>query len=267
MTKSQDSFFCTARTLRTTTPRQQTIAPPTEATTYRTNNRDQLKIAAAHTVAEERKRLARDIHDLSGQHIVSALFRLAALEARVRDEVALAYCSDLREILKRLSLELEKVTSEPKSDSVHMRDVVASVSDLIAEWEDRIGTAARFLENTGGDLCVGGAEAEAVFRLVQEALTNVAKHAVTASLVTVRLEHERNCLVVSVEDDGVGLGRWPGSFDKNRRGHSGVAGMRDRVARLGGTLTVESRAVRGTRLVATIPTGPSRAPLHDGELV
>ena len=93
----------------------------------------------------------------------------------------------------------------------------------------------------------------ALFRIVQESLTNVALHA-KASRVDVLLNRRSNCLVLTVEDDGIG-------FDPNQPIHPnrlGLFGMRERVEMLGGKLVVESALGKGTMISAEVPYGDAR---------
>ncbi|MCA1406415.1 hypothetical protein I6F26_18500 [Ensifer sp. IC3342] len=201
----------------------------------------------------ERRRLARDIHDLSGQYIVAALFRLDALERASGDGTLSRHCNDVREMLVQLSRELEKVTSGSESATPDGSDLITALSDLIGRWENHIGIATRFLHEAAKDFRIDDATAETLFRITQEGLTNVAKHAATASLVTIRLRQIATCLALTIEDDGTGKGRPPMPQDGGFHRPSGIAGMRERVAELGGTLTLE-RTARGTRLTVAVPT-------------
>jgi signal transduction histidine kinase len=88
----------------------------------------------------------------------------------------------------------------------------------------------------------------AAYRILQEALTNVARHA-GVGVVDVHVRHEDGELFLAVEDGGVG-------FDSAAvRGTSGLSGMHERVTLLGGQLTIESQPGAGTRLIATFPCG------------
>jgi signal transduction histidine kinase len=98
---------------------------------------------------------------------------------------------------------------------------------------------------------------EQVYRLVQEALANIAKHSgARSAVVQLRRRRTGHELVVEVVDDGVG-------FDASARqpGHLGLHTMAQRMEQLGGSLLVDSRPGRGTRLSATIPLSPPRTPL------
>ncbi|MCA1441652.1 hypothetical protein I6F07_15775 [Ensifer sp. IC4062] len=213
----------------------------------------------------ERRRLARDIHDLSGQYIVAALFRLDALERSIENVSLSPYCSDVREILTQLSKELEKVTSGAACATPLGSELVTALSGTIEQWENHIGISTRFLHEAAEDFRVDEPTAETLFRITQEGLTNVAKHAATASLVTVRLRQVAACLVLTIEDNGTGKGRQPMPEDRGFHRPSGIAGMRERVAGVGGTLTLEHSA-RGTRLTVAVPTDASSVEKCEREL-
>ncbi|RUV80172.1 hypothetical protein EOA51_33210, partial [Mesorhizobium sp. M1A.F.Ca.IN.020.32.1.1] len=171
-------------------------------------------------------RLARDIHDLSGQYIVAALFRLDALERASKDEALSCHCNDVREMLVQLSRELEKVTSGSEGTTPDGSDLITALSDTIRRWEKHIGIATRFLHEAAKDFRIDNATAETLFRITQEGLTNIAKHAATASLVTIRLRQVAACLVLTIEDDGTGKGRQTMPEDRGFHRPSGIAGMR-----------------------------------------
>ena len=104
------------------------------------------------------------------------------------------------------------------------------------------------------------AEAELViFRVAQEALTNVIKHAGSPTQVDVTVQHRPGALAVEVRDDGRGLSARPPHGDGNDGSGHGLVGMRERVAAFGGTLTARTHPDGGFLVVARFPT-PSPAP-------
>ncbi|MCX5578533.1 sensor histidine kinase [Kaistia terrae] len=205
-------------------------------------------------VERERQRFSRDIHDVSGQYIVSMLFRLAALERNVTDLRLLSQFADLRETLTHFSEELQQLATGERPGVPPGYRLVASLSDLIGRWENQVGITTRFRHHGMNRPDLDDRTTEAVFRIVQEALTNIAKHATTASMVTIRLRLMPDYLMLLIEDDGYGPGPASTTEAANARKRCGIAGMIQRVTELGGTFAIRARrGSKGTRLVATIP--------------
>lgn len=89
-------------------------------------------------------------------------------------------------------------------------------------------------------------------------------YAITTSLLTVQMKHLQHCPAATVEDHEVGLDRPPTAIVPGARSHTGIAGVQDRMAKLGGVLTGEDRGRRGTRLTPAIPMQFSPAALQKG---
>jgi len=219
---------------------------------------ESLRPRVRSAVEQERRRLARDIHDVSGQYIVAALLRLATLEQRVDDPDLLHQVADLRTMLTRLSEELEEVGSGARAGIPGSGSLIAALADMIGQWESRIGIATAFRHEMGDGLNLSDVVSKAVFRIVQEGLTNIAKHAASATHVLVYLRVGEERLVLCIEDDGSGPSMTQRK-DRYPRGHAGVAGMMARVGELGGDFALRSRAGKGTRLLIMLPTNPSAA--------
>jgi signal transduction histidine kinase len=206
---------------------------------------------AERAVADERRRIARELHDMVAHH-VSVMGVLATGARRVlhrRPEVAdeaLATIEDtsrttLRE-MRRL-LDVLRTDAEPAAELAPQPDL-AGIEALVEQVRDAGLPAALRVDGEPGPLDPG--VALAVFRIVQEALTNVLKHAGPAS-AEVRLRFGVYWLTVEVSDTGRGPA--PGGATV---GH-GLVGMRERVALYGGTLRTGPRPGGGYRVYAKIP--------------
>jgi signal transduction histidine kinase len=195
---------------------------------------------------EERARLARELHDETGQALTSILLGLRALEDRVDTDEGRTAASELRALVvstlqdvRRLAVELRPAALDdfglvPALE--RLRDTVSEQSALSVDVQSSLGEHRL------------PSEIETMlYRAVQEALTNVLKHA-EASRVTVRLTRGDKSVVLVVHDDGKG-------FDPlaARQDGLGLVGMRERVALLGGRFAVESSVGAGTMLRAEIP--------------
>ena len=194
----------------------------------------------------ERARLARELHDETGQALTSILLGLKSLDDRAATESDRAAVGELRDLVvatlqsvRRLAVELRPATLDdfglvPAIE--RLRDVVEEQSGISVDVQSNLGDARLPSETE-----------TALYRIVQEAFTNVLKHA-SASRVSVRLDRGTDSLTLVVHDDGRG-------FDpaKPRAGSLGLAGMRERVALLGGHLTIESSEDAGTMVKAEVP--------------
>jgi signal transduction histidine kinase len=199
----------------------------------------------------ERASLARELHDETGQALTSILLGLKSLEDSVEGDKAHVAVGELRELVvstlqnvRRLAVELRPSALDDFGLVPALERLVTTLreqSDLVVDLEARLGDERL------------PAEAEtALYRIVQEALTNVVKHA-RASRVSISLVRKGGSAVVVVEDDGHGF-----EPDATRAEALGLVGMRERVGLVGGRLTVESTRGSGTTLVAEVPL--ARAP-------
>ena len=227
---------------------------------------DELPIALTADVVPE-QRVARDLHDVSGQYFVGIMLRLAALELLATDP-------DMRESLCELHATVARFRDEVRALCQGQRcaprgdDLVAALADLIPQWEQEVGISARFDREMVDSSGLDDETAETVFRVVQEALTNVAKHAAEASQVSIRLrlrpDHEPRMLSLEIEDDGVAQHVAPRDSHADALHRGGIVGMRERVAELGGHFTVRHRKGKGTRVIAMIPVRNSATGSYGG---
>jgi len=198
---------------------------------------------------EERRALARDLHDEFGQCLaaVGALATVIEMESRA-DRPDLA--QDARSIIetaKRMTGTLRGALARLRSQEVEELGLEASLAQLVAGWNVQSAPQATFHLDVKGDLAeVPRATAQSIYRIAQECLTNAARH---GSPQDVRLQVERGDTVValSVEDDGGGS---PAKL--NGTSGYGLLGIRERITALGGSLSI-GEAPRGVRIAAVIP--------------
>jgi signal transduction histidine kinase len=198
---------------------------------------------------EERRALARDLHDEFGQCLaaVGALATVIEMESRA-DRPDLA--QDARSIIetsKRMTGTLRGALARLRSQEVEELGLEASLAQLVAGWNVQSAPQAAFHLDVKGDLAaVPRATAQNIYRIAQECLTNAARH---GSPQDVRLQVERveTGVALSVEDDG-------GGSPAKLSGASGygLLGIRERIDALGGSLSI-GPAPRGVRIAAVIP--------------
>ena len=199
---------------------------------------------------EERNRLAREIHDTLAQGLTATGLQLESAEALLetgseteKTRAALARALDLTrsnlEEARRSVLDLRAAPLEGRS-------LPEALKVLVDRWEAETGVSARFRAVNGARPLPPRVEV-ALYRVCQEALTNVARHA-GAGQATVRLVATPESVSLSVEDDGRG-------FDPSRRTGEGqgLVGMRERLEMLGGSLDVRSSPKKGTKIEAAVP--------------
>jgi signal transduction histidine kinase len=194
----------------------------------------------------ERRRLARELHDETGQALTSILLGLKGIRAAGTDAEAAEAEAQLRELIVQALQDVRSLAVELRPTALDDFGLVAALERLTATFSERSGVATVVEANLGDERLP--AEVETVlYRLVQEALTNVVKHA-AAGNVSIVLTRRDGGVGAVVEDDGRGF-----AAGDVREDALGIAGMRERLVLLGGSLTVESSPARGTALVAYVP--------------
>lgn len=209
----------------------------------------QLHERARHAaVLEERQRLARELHDSVTQALYGiSLQAEAASRALAAGDVdpAAANLREIRETTQESLGEMRLLLFGLRPPLLEERGLIGALDSRLRAVEARAGLATE-LRGDGAERLSPEAEQE-LYRLAQEALNNVLKHA-QARHVCVRLDVSKDRAVLEVADDGVG-------FESALRGGDGfgLPGMRERAARLGGKLQVESAPGAGTRVRVEVP--------------
>ncbi len=194
---------------------------------------------------DERRNLSRELHDEVGQMLTGLRMELGALDRFRADPQQFRThhheAKELTEQTMRMVRDLAVGLRPSLLDDLGLAPALhAQVRDFNRRWSGQVQ-----LEIAGVTADLDEARRTCLYRLVQEALTNCARHA-QARHVRVHLAAEESRLALTVEDDGVG-------FDVARRRGFGLIGMEERVRELGGRLTVDSSPGAGTRLRAEIP--------------
>lgn len=200
---------------------------------------------------DERRRVSRDLHDSIGQLMAGLSMAFKAVEnAGVLPPPVAARLAEAQATFAALGKEVHSLAVRLRPTSLDDIGLEAALSQLVAEWSGRARVAASF-HASGVETERLPAEVETtVYRVVQEALTNVAKHA-DATTAGVLVRRPEGCLSVVVEDDGVG-------FDPAAAtDRLGLMGMRERVDLVGGQLEIEASPGGGTTLIVTIPVAPT----------
>jgi len=194
----------------------------------------------------ERKRLARELHDETGQALTSILLGLKPLEQLAATEEERAAVTSVRELVVSTLQDVRRLAVELRPTALDDFGLAAALERLAEGFREQTGIEVDIAAQLGDGRLPEEVETT-LYRIVQEALTNVIKHA-EASRVSILLTRANGAVIAVVEDDG-------GGFDPaaTRDGGLGLLGMRERLALLGGTLRIEAGAHHGTTVAAEVP--------------
>lgn len=202
---------------------------------------------------QERARIARDLHDQLGQELVFLKIKAVALAeqlggASVVHEPAL----ELVNLIDQVKATSHRLATSIRPGMLDDLGLAKALQWYAGEFEKRTSIAC-FVDVPGNDIDVPGPIATAAYRIVQEAFTNVCRHA-KATTINLRIKERANTMTLQIWDNGRG-------FEANALNGGealGLIGMRERARLLGGKLTVSSRPGKGTRITASFPyTAPS----------
>jgi signal transduction histidine kinase len=211
----------------------------------------------ALAAAEERNRLAREVHDTLAQDLVALALQLDTARALLPpDAPAARHLTQARELAQRALAEARRAVRGLQPSALENRTLRDALEAEVAAFRQRSGLAATFTSR-GRLPPLDAQHAATLLRIAQEALHNVEKHAaaqrVQVLLATRTPPASPPVVLLRVEDDGRGFD--PRRIRPRGDGGYGLVGMRERVRLVGGSLTVESRPGAGTRLTARIPIG------------
>jgi signal transduction histidine kinase len=198
----------------------------------------------------ERSRLARELHDETGAALTAILLGFAAIDTATTLPEAHQASTALRERARRTLEKVGRMAFALRPSALDEFGLVPALKDLIERLEEQGGPKVELELDPPAGARMPTTVETVVFRIMQEALTNVVKHA-EAKTVDVRLACRARSVVLTIEDDGIGFSQVPG-----RGGKLGLVGMRERVASVNGELDIEARPGIGTRLTVEIPLAP-----------
>ncbi len=200
-------------------------------------------------VLRERERLARDLHDSLGHALVALSVQLEAIQRlyAVDPPRASALIDDTKALTRDSMNELRRALDGLRTSGLGERSLEEGLLNVCQEVEQRSGVTVtyQFNESLSG---LGATVAEALWRVAQEALTNIEQHA-NATAVRIEFQRQTDTLSMRIIDDGQGVSNEAG----HQQGHYGLLGMRERLEGLGGTLTLSPVAPHGTMVEASLP--------------
>jgi signal transduction histidine kinase/HAMP domain-containing protein len=201
---------------------------------------------------DERRRIARELHDEAGQALTSLLVGLRAME-RTDDLAKLhAMTANLREVVTQTLDEVHDLALELRPSVLDDLGLVPALDRYVQSCPTRFNFQADFVTTGIDNLRLPPAVETTLYRIAQEALTNVARHA-NASHTSVLLQQHEGVIVLVVEDDGEGFDVAQMMTSPQKRERLGLYGVEERASLVGGELTVESEPGVGTTLSIEIP--------------
>ena len=205
---------------------------------------------------EERRRIARELHDIVGQAMSVVRMDLAATRGRIEGATSADLIDEGIAVVDWALAEVRRLARDLRPEPLPAGDLIDAIRDYLQSQERRVGYTAS-LRADGLDGRLGSRLATTCYWIVREALTNIARHA-RAEHVEVRLRAHAHELEVHVRDDGIGFDI--GSMIANDSWRSlGLLGMAERVALHGSSLEIDSQPGGGTLVRARfpLPDGPS----------
>ncbi len=236
--------------------------------TERTHAELELKSALAQSRAlsahlqsvreEERSHIAREIHDELGQVLTGLKMDLAWLKCRLAEErqetsraLLLNKVQDMSRLIDTTIQAVRQLATELRPGILDYLGLAAAIEWQAEVFEKHSGIRCRVV-NTLADVPLDKEQMTAAFRILQESLTNVARHAEAVTAVTILLTQETDFLVLEIEDNGHGFHK----DDLASKHTLGLLGMRERAAILGGEVQITSKLGQGTKVTARIPLEP-----------
>jgi signal transduction histidine kinase len=198
---------------------------------------------------EERRRIARELHDSTSQSLTSLKVNLATLEGACECLISAPQYENMCEVLDQTLDEVHNLAVQLRPAALDDLGLDAALERYLTEWQQQNEIKVEFVIHTAGRRLPEVVET-AVYRIIQESLTNVARHA-EANYVSVLVERRNNDVITVIEDDGIGFA----GAQSNSVSRLGLLGIRERTELLDGNMTIETAPQEGTSLFIRIPIG------------
>lgn len=205
------------------------------------------------TQEDERRRIARDMHDSLGQQLTALRLKLASMKSDIYKGIRIdSELENLQELGKRIDSEVNFLVWELRPSALDDLGLVAAIENYVREWSRHYGVNAEFHASRLGRVRQDDTVEINLYRIAQEALNNVQKHA-GAKNANVVLEARDGKIVLVIEDDGKGFDPTEIKLGREAEGGLGLVGMRERAAIIGGTVEIESGPGNGTTVFVRVP--------------
>jgi signal transduction histidine kinase len=211
---------------------------------------------------DERRRIAREMHDQFGEQLTALGRGIGALKDACGDSLELqTKVEALEAIAHQLDRDVDQLVWELRPTALDDLGLRAALANYLQDWSARVGISAELHTSGLLDDRLASETETTLYRIAQEALTNVAKHA-RAKNVDVILERRSDSVLLIVEDDGVGFE--PPAANGGRSQGFGLLGMQERAALVGASLQIESAAGKGTTVFVRMNAAPRSSPSDHG---
>jgi signal transduction histidine kinase len=201
---------------------------------------------------DERRRIARELHDHLGQYFAAMLLGLnAADKASSWHDEGHHRLADLKAMTSAMSRDVHQLSWELRPTALDDLGLEAAITNYLEKWRGKFDLNVDFFSNLRGKRLCQPVEIT-LYRVLQEAMTNVVKHA-RAERISVVLEADTGEVRLVVEDDGTGFAQGNANEPGTPTGGFGLLGIRERLALVGGSLIIEPAADHGTALFCRIP--------------
>lgn len=211
--------------------------------------RARLRLLSSHleqVKEKERKAIAREMHDDIGNLITGLSFDLSWMRNHVSSESVLERLNNMQSVVEQIRTSAERIMRELRPPVLGL-GIVAGLEWLAREHARRYGTPCQFTSNREA-IDLPEESSAAMFRICQESLTNIAKHA-QAKSIRLELFADATSVTLEIADDGVGMR--DDSYMKD--GSYGLLGMHERATSLGGWFEISSASGRGTSIMVSVP--------------
>ena len=221
--------------------------------------RDQVQELSSHAITaqeEERKRISRELHDQTAQSLTSILVMLRLMEKNGEPNAVRAQLSELRELTSNAIDEIGKLAMDLRPSTLDDLGLKAAVEWYARDYSQKMAANVDY-EAIGIENRLPATVEIVIYRIVQEAFTNITKHA-KADQVSVRLEQRAGSVLVTVRDNGVGFNTQD-TLAAGERRSLGLFGMQERLALVQGSMQINSEVGQGTVLSIEIPLDETTA--------
>lgn len=215
--------------------------------------RDQVQELSSHAITaqeEERKRISRELHDQTAQSLTSILVMLRLIEQNGQHDTIRAQLAELRELTANAIDEIGKLAMDLRPSTLDDLGLKAAVEWYARDYSEKMAANVEY-EAIGFENRLPATVEVVIYRIVQEAFTNITKHA-KADQVSVRLEQRAGSVLVTVSDNGVGFNTRE-VLEAGDRRSLGLFGMQERLALVQGKMQINSEVGQGTVLSIEIP--------------
>lgn len=220
--------------------------------------RQQLLAELVASQESERARIARELHDQMGQQLAALMLGLTAVRESAADQQMRDRLENLRMLAETITREMHDLAVELRPPALDQYGLRVSIENLLDDWVESTGLHAEMQWLFPEDLPLPSSHQVALYRITQEALTNVARHAEASNVILI-FRRVDGFVHFLLEDDGKGFNMEDRASSHQRLG---LLGMRERAALINATLTIESTPGRGTSIICRVPINEKAAAAH-----